>query len=142
MSDQGPSAQAIDQARQNYADSLTQSAIQGMPPGYIAGFTVLLYPDYSVTMGPGVAMVAGIKVELDIAQNLKQSMETFTRTTSMWAYIYLGRDGLYHVDTLIPGFFAKYAANYHPKLAWRFLGRMWIDSTGLTKFAGAGGFGQ
>jgi hypothetical protein len=131
---------AIDAARKGYADSLLNSAVQGMPPGYIAGFKITLNQDMTVTMGAGIAMVSGIKVELDDDKDLTGGMETFKRLGAMWAYIYIGRDGLYHVDTVIPGFYAKYAANYHPRNPWRYLGRMWIDSAGVNRFAQAGGF--
>lgn len=141
MDSNGPSIDAIDAARKAYDASLVQSAVQSLPPGYLAGFKVTLNPDMTVTMGPGIGMVSGYKVEMDDPKNLTGGMEGFTRgLKSMWAYIYLGRDGLFHVDTAIPGFYAKYGANYHPRQPWRFIGRMWIDSTGITRYAGAGGF--
>ena len=139
-SDLGPSMSSIDQARQDYLNSLRDSSIQGMPPGFIAGFRVILNPDMSVTVGPGLASVANIKVELDVSTNLTTGMEGFTRIAAGWAFIYLGRDGLFHVDLSYPGFYAKYAAQYHTRNPWRYIGRMWIDSSGITRFAQWGGF--
>lgn len=141
MSDaRGPSVAEIDKSRQNYSKSIQESAIQGLPPGFIAGLRVRFNPDTSVTVGPGTASVANVKVEIDEDTNLTTRMETFTRGNPTWAYIYLGRDGLFHVDTIVPGFYARYSANYHTRQPWRFIGRMWIDSTGVTRFAGTGGF--
>jgi hypothetical protein len=134
------SRESIDQAKKGYEQTNQNSAIASMPPGYISGFIMTLNPDNSVTIGAGIASVAGRRVAKG-QQNIKQNWDNFTRNiVALWAYLYLDTQGNYHVDSLHPVYNGTYFSYYHPVQNYLFVGRLWIDTTGICRFAQSGGY--
>lgn len=133
------------QIDQQKADSLAakaalsaESAIQGLPPAFIAGFRIVYQGDHNVRIEPGLANVGGYRVELTANYILKLADEQVQRLTASWRYIYIGREGKFYVDNLAPVINTTYGDYYHVRSPWRFLGRMFIDDDGYTKYAGRG----
>ncbi len=115
-----------------------ESAISSLPPAFIAGFRIVFQPDYNVRVEPGLANVAGYRVELKDNYILRQTDEQVERLSAGWRYIYIDRGGKFYVDNIAPVINTSYGDYYHPRQPWRLLGRMYITDDGYTKFAGSG----
>lgn len=109
----------------------TQSTSETLnfPPGHFVGF-FLSFDGGQIVVSEGEANVAGHSVRLANSATLEENAWAVTRSAQHMYYVYLKRDGNFWVDTNDPTWMSMYNGFYHPVLAYRYLGKVFVDSDG------------
>ena len=119
-------------ARQRGDIDSVEKEVEGLPPGYIAGFALdINAEENSIQVGPGVANVRNRLVKLTDITPLTQDTATggnFLFDTRY--YIYVGIDGRISVDRVAPVFDGQLFGRYHPIGGMRFIGRFYVSEAG------------
>ena len=133
-----PSYEQLIAAHEYTHEASLEAAINGLPPGFGAGFRVTWTAPNLVHVGPGVANVNGEQVAINQKILLDSSSWLSTRRQGHF-YIYLTSGGEFEVDMTGPVESTDNDfANYHPIHGARFLGRVYVDSSGDQVFATTG----
>ncbi|MFA5376785.1 MAG: right-handed parallel beta-helix repeat-containing protein [Dehalococcoidia bacterium] len=128
-------ADALARAQASGAAAGQTAAIQSTPPGYITGFKTVLTPELKIDIWPGVANVAGQRVELKETYTLRPEDETIARLSKAWWYLYIDRSGVIHGDIIQPEFKPDWMGNYHKNQPWRNIGRYFVCDDHLCYYA-------
>lgn len=127
MSDYESGYDAIAKARADAEGYSVASRVTGMPPGYAAGFDLTLNSDYQVTVSAGATTVFGAECRIEEATQLTDSMFVGSKIGPYWFYIYLARDGNFHIDRAVPSYATDLHYYRHPLQEWRAMGRLWVS---------------
>jgi len=133
---------AIAKARSDAAEYSLITQVTGLPPGYREGYTPTLDVNYQITMSAGVATVFGQELRIASSTQLVDSMFVGSKIGPAWFYVYLARNGEWHIDRLEPEYSEKYFYYRHPIQEWRALARLWVsdaDPTILDTFGNSTG---
>jgi hypothetical protein len=107
------------------------SGILGYPPGYTSGGALTVGADYTLTIDPLIANVAGKSIKISDSYILNDNTDWLTdRVADNWYYLYLTDDGIFKVDSIAPSWSTEYWADYHPILSnYRNMGKFFLDSS-------------
>jgi hypothetical protein len=105
------------------------SQLQGFPLGHFVGF-YLGVENGVVTVSPGEANVGGVEVIQKADVVLEETAWKVTRERGYMYFIYLKKDGGYWVDNSDPFWNSLLNGWYHELLGYRYVGKVFNDSTG------------
>lgn len=120
---------SIQSAFSKVSGTQSESQIKGFPPGHFVGF-FLSISGGQIVVSPGEANVAGHAVVLKSSATVEENVWAVSREAQNMYYIYLKRDGMFWVDNQDPLWVSSYNGFYHPILMYRYLGKVFNDSTG------------
>jgi outer membrane protein assembly factor BamB len=106
-----------------------------LPPGYLEGFGVSLDDEYHVVISSGTTNVAGRQVTITEERTLSGNDFISAMLGPDYFYIYLTTLGDFKVDRITPEYSTQYFYYGHPLFDWRAMGKLWVDSLNIIKWA-------
>ena len=129
--------QQIESAFAGLDEQGLQATVRALPPGYISGFVMTVGDDAEITIGPGIAHVAGTEVIIEETHTLTEEDWVVNKIGSGWFFVYLTKGGFFKVGFLEPVWDGERQGYYEPYQDWRSVGRLYVDAGVITRAVSA-----
>ncbi len=126
---------AIVKARADSSEAQLGASVSNLPPGYLTGFEVSLNDEYHVIISSGTTNVGGRQVSISEERMLSGNDFVGKLLGPGYFYIYLTALGDFKVDRVVPEYSTQYLYYGHPLFDWRAIGKLWVDSLNIIKWA-------
>lgn len=120
----------IQKARDSLFEKKTESAVTGLPPGFISGFELSLNKEYKITIGKGIINIKGKQVVKSQDYKITDGDWLCGKVKGYWYYIYISDKGQYYIDVVSPVFDTESYAFYHSiNINYRNIGKLYVNET-------------